>query len=396
MGETSTAIPFNKPYATGAEYDYIREAIANAHVSGNGPFTRRCERRLEEELGSGRVLLTHSGTGALEMAALLAGIGPRDEVIMPSFAFPSLPNAVVLRGGVPVFVDIREDTLNLDEELVEGAITDHTRAIAPVDYAGVGAELDPLIRLARAHDLVVIEDAAQGYGASYRGRPLGTKADVACLSFHETKNVISGEGGALVVNRPEWVERAEVIQEKGTNRSQFFRGQVDKYTWVDVGSSYVVSDIGAAFLWAQLEHGEEITGKRLQIWQWYHEALEDLETEGRIRRPRVPEQCEHNAHMYYVLLEPGTHRDRFIERMADEDVNVVFHYVPLHSSPAGERYGRTHGSLATTDSVSERLVRLPLWVGMTVGDATRVAEAAVRAVAAEPSLPRAAAARCIG
>ena len=380
MSRTRTAIPFNKPYSTGAEFDYIREAIANSHVSGNGPFTRRCERRLEEELGSGRVLLTHSCTGALEMAALLADVRPGDEVIVPSFAFPSLPNAVVLRGGVPVFVDIREDTLNLDERLVEGAIGDRTRAVAPVDYAGVGAELDALVEISHVHDLVVIEDAAQGYGASYRGRPLGTRADVACLSFHETKNVISGEGGALIVNRPEWVERAEVIQEKGTNRSQFFRGQVDKYTWVDVGSSYVVSDISAAFLWAQLEEGDEITTRRLELWDAYHEALEELEAAGRIRRPVIPAHCEHNAHMYYVLLEPGSDRDRFIERMAAEDVNVVFHYVPLHSSPAGRRYGRTHGSLGVTDSVSERLVRLPLWVGMTVTDAARVAEAVTHAV----------------
>jgi dTDP-4-amino-4,6-dideoxygalactose transaminase len=283
---------------------------------------------------------------------------------------------------VPVFVDIREDTLNLDERLVEAAITDRTRAIAPIDYAGVGAEIDRLLELARSHDLVVLEDAAQGYGASYRGRPLGTKADAACLSFHETKNVISGEGGALIVNRPDWVERAEVIQEKGTNRSQFFRGQVDKYTWVDVGSSYVVSDISAAFLWAQLERGEEITARRLQLWNAYHESLEELEATGRIRRPVVPGDCEHNAHMYYLLLQPRADRDGFIERMADEGVNVVFHYVPLHSSPAGRRYGRTHGSLEVTDSVSERLVRLPLWVGMTGSDVARVADVVTSAVEA--------------
>jgi dTDP-4-amino-4,6-dideoxygalactose transaminase len=231
------------------------------------------------------------------------------------------------------------------------------------------------MELAQVRALVVIEDAAQGYRASYRGRSLGTKADVACLSFHETKNVISGEGGALVVNRPEWVERAEVIQEKGTNRSKFFRGQVDKYTWVDVGSSYVVSDISAAFLWAQLEQGEEITARRIEVWDAYHEALEELEAAGRIRRPVVPADCEHNAHMYYVLLEAGIDRDRFIRHMADEDINVVFHYVPLHSSPAGRRYGRTHGSLAVTDSVSERLVRLPLWVGMTAAEIDRVVSA---------------------
>jgi dTDP-4-amino-4,6-dideoxygalactose transaminase len=377
-------IPFNVPYATGAEYEYIREAIANAHVSGNGPFTRRCTEHLERELGSGRVLLTHSCTGALEMAALLAEVGPGDEVIVPSFAFPSLPNAVALRGAVPVFVDIRADTLNLDERLVEGAITPRTRVLAPIDYAGVGAELDALVDLARAHGLVVIEDAAQGYRASYRGSPVGSKADVACFSFHETKNVMSGEGGALLVNRPDWVERAEVIQEKGTNRSKFFRGQVDKYTWVDVGSSYVVSDISAAFLWAQLERATEITARRMETWETYHAALEELETSGRIRRPVVPADCVHNAHMYYVLLEAGTSRDGFIARLAGEGVNAVFHYVPLHSSPAGLRYGRVHGPLDVTDSVSERLVRLPLWVGMTSGDAERVV-AAVRRALDEPA-----------
>jgi len=373
-------IPFNVPYATGAEYEYIREAIANAHVSGNGPFTRRCTERLERELGSGRVLLTHSCTGALEMAVLLAEVGPGDEVVMPSFAFPSLPNAVALRGGVPVFVDIRADTLNLDEALVADAITDRTRVLAPIDYAGVGAELDTFVVLARKHELVVIEDAAQGYGAFYGGAPVGTKADVACLSFHETKNVMCGEGGALLVNRPDWVERAEVIQEKGTNRRQFFRGQVDKYSWVDLGSSYLVSDIGAGFLWAQLEQAREITAKRLELWHVYHEALEDLEDTGRLRRPVVPDNCSHNAHMYYVLLAADDDRDRFIEQLARAGVNAVSHYVPLHSSPAGLRYGRVQGSLDVTDDVSERLVRLPLWVGMSADDAGRVADVVRRAV----------------
>src|SRR5215210_7790543 len=373
-------IPFNVPYATGAEYEYIREAIANAHVSGNGPFTRRCTERLERELGSGRVLLTHSCTGALEMAVLLAEVGPGDEVVMPSFAFPSLPNAVALRGGVPVFVDIRADTLNLDEALVADAITDRTRVLAPIDYAGVGAELDTFVVLARKHELVVIEDAAQGYGAFYGGAPVGMKADVACLSFHETKNVMCGEGGALLVNRPDWVERAEVIQEKGTNRRQFFRGQVDKYSWVDLGSSYLVSDIGAGFLWAQLEQAREITAKRLELWHVYHEALEDLEDTGRLRRPVVPDNCSHNAHMYYVLLAADDDRDRFIEQLARAGVNAVSHYVPLHSSPAGLRYGRVQGSLDVTDDVSERLVRLPLWVGMGADDAGRVADVVRRAV----------------
>lgn len=378
--ERGTAIPFNRPYATGAEFDYIREAIANEHVSGNGPFTRRCTDQLQQELGSDRVLLTHSCTGALEMAMLLADVEPGDEVIVPSFAFPSLPNAIALRGGVPVFVDIRADTLNLDERLVEDAITARTRVLAPIDYAGVGSEMESFSALARAHGLVVVEDAAQGYGASYRGAPLGALADLACLSFHETKNVMCGEGGALLVNRREWVERAEIIQEKGTDRSKFFRGEVDKYTWVDLGSSYLVSDIGAAFLWAQLEHAHEITAKRVAIWDVYHEALEDLENDGRLRRPVVPEHCSHNAHMYYVLLETGRDRDRFIERLSEAGVGAVSHYVPLHSSPAGLRYGRVHGSLDVTDDVSERLLRLPLWVGMTEDDAAYVAEGFRRAL----------------
>jgi dTDP-4-amino-4,6-dideoxygalactose transaminase len=375
----ATAVPFNRPYATGAEFDYIREAIDNAHVSGNGPFTRRCTDFLEQELGVDRVLLTHSCTGALEIAVLLAGIEPGDEVILPSFAFPSLPNAVALRGGVPVFVDIRPDTLNLDEGLVEEAITDRTRALAPIDYAGVGSEMEAFTSLARARELAVIEDAAQGYGAFYRGHPLGSQADVACLSFHETKNVMCGEGGALLLNRSDWVERAEIIQEKGTDRSKFFRGEVDKYTWVDLGSSYLVSDIGAAFLWAQLEQASEITAKRVALWHVYHEALEELEHDGRLRRPVVPDHCSHNAHMYYVLIEKGIRRDALIAQLMDAGVSAVSHYVPLHSSPAGRRYGRVHGSLEVTDDVSERLLRLPLWVRMTAEDAAYAAQA-LRAV----------------
>ena len=377
----ATTVPFNRPYATGAEFDYIREAIENSHISGNGPFTRRCAELLEHQLGSQRVLLTHSCTGALEMAVLLAEVGPGDEVVVPSFAFPSLPNAIAIRGGVPVFVDIREDTLNLDERLVEPAITSRTRAVAPIDYAGVGAEMDAFVELARANELVVIEDAAQGYGASYRDRPLGSQADLACLSFHETKNVMCGEGGALLVNRPDWVERAEIIQEKGTNRSKFFRGQVDKYTWVDVGSSYVVSDLNAAFLWAQLEQGQAITETRLEIWGRYHEAFEELESTGALRRPVVPEHCTHNAHMYYVLLDSSIDRDAFIASLAAADVNAVFHYVPLHSSPAGRRYGRVHGDLEVTDRVSEQLVRLPLWVGMGDGEIDRVVAGVQRSLA---------------
>ena len=379
--KVETQIPFNRPYATGREFEYIREAIANAHLSGNGPFTARCTERLEEELGGSRVLLTHSCTGALELAFLLTEIAPGDEVVMPSFAFPSLPNAVVLRGGVPVFVDVRPDTLNLDEAAVEDAVGPRTKAIAPVDYAGVGSEVDAFAQTAERHGLVVVEDAAQGYGASFRGRPIGTVADVACISFHETKNVISGEGGALVLNRPDWVERAEIVQEKGTNRSKFFRGQVDKYTWVDVGSSFLVSDINAAFLWAQLEEADTITARRLKVWERYHAGLEALEQRGVLRRPVVPEHCEHNAHMYYVLLEPGRDRDGVISDLRGHGVTAVFHYLPLHSSPAGRRFGRTHGVLSVTDEVSEQLVRLPLWVGMSdeqVDHVVAAAEAVLR------------------
>jgi dTDP-4-amino-4,6-dideoxygalactose transaminase len=379
--ERGYAVPFNRPYTTGNEFAYISEAVANSHLSGNGPFTRLCTELLEQELGSGRVLLTHSCTGALEMAMLLTEIGPGDEVIVPSFAFASLPNAVALRGAVPVFVDIRADTLNLDERLVSDAITSRTRAIAPIDYAGVGCEMDALTAIARAQDLVVIEDAAQAYRAAYKGRPLGSGADLACLSFHETKNVMCGEGGALIVNRADWVERAEVIQEKGTNRSKFFRGLVDKYTWVDIGSSYVVSEISAAFLWAQLERAEEITSRRLVIWKDYHAALEEFETAGRLRRPVAPPHCAHNAHMYYVLLEARIDRDRFIERLASEGVAAVFHYVPLHSSPAGSRYGRVHGDLAVTETASEQVVRLPLWVEMTEREVDRVVDVMRRAFA---------------
>jgi dTDP-4-amino-4,6-dideoxygalactose transaminase len=367
-------IPFNRPYATGAELGYIREAIANSHLSGNGPFAARCTDFLERETGSTRALLTHSCTGALEMAALLTDIGPEDEVIVPSFAFPSIANAVALRGATPVFVDIRPDTLNLDERLVEDAITPRTRAIAPVHYAGVGCELDELLALAREHDLFLLEDAAQGLLAAYRGRALGSDGDAGCLSFHETKNVIAGEGGALLVNRPDWVERAEILHEKGTDRSRFFRGEVDKYTWVDVGSSFVSSEINAAFLWAQLERARELTASRMEIWEGYHEGLADLEADGRVRRPLVPAHCEHNAHLYYVLVERGK-RDGFIERLAEQEVRAVFHYVPLHSSPAGRRYGRAHGSLHVTDDVSERLVRLPLWIGMTPADVEHVVDA---------------------
>jgi dTDP-4-amino-4,6-dideoxygalactose transaminase len=356
-------IPFNRPYMTGKELDYIAEAHANGHLSGDGPFTRRCNAWLERATGAHRALLTHSCTAALEMAALLANLAPGDEVIMPSFTFVSTANAFVLRGAVPVFVDIRADTLNLDESLVEAAITSRTRAICVVHYAGVGCEMDAINALAERHGLLVIEDAAQGIMADYKGRALGALGHLAALSFHETKNLISGEGGALLINDPRFSERAEIIREKGTNRSQFFRGQVDKYTWVDVGSSYLPGEIVAAFLAAQMDEAERITNERLAIWGRYHAALADLEAAGRLRRPIIPAHCRHNAHMYYLLLPDLGSRTRFIDALKCNGIQPVFHYIPLHSSPAGKRYGRASGSLDITDSVSDRLVRLPLWLG---------------------------------
>jgi dTDP-4-amino-4,6-dideoxygalactose transaminase len=380
---TEPLLAFNVPHVTGDELGYVQAAIANSHLSGNGPFAARCTELLESEVGCSKALLTHSCTGALEMAALLSEVGVGDEVIIPSFAFPSLANAFVLRGATVVFVDIRPDTLALDEQHVAEAVTPRTRVIAPVHYAGVSCELDTLSAIADRHDLVLIEDAAQGIGASYRGRPLGSVGAAGCLSFHETKNVISGEGGALLVNREEWIERAEILHEKGTDRSRFFRGQVDKYTWVDLGSSFVVSEITAAFLWAQLQRAAELTARRLEVWEAYHRLLEPLERDGVLQRPVVPDYCTHNAHLYYVLVGPGTNRADFIERVAGHGVRTVFHYVPLHSSPAGRRYGRTHGSLDVTDDVSERLVRLPLWIGMTPADVTRVVNAVARALTSE-------------
>jgi dTDP-4-amino-4,6-dideoxygalactose transaminase len=365
-------IPFNRPFAVGKEFDYIQQAIANMHLSGNGPFTKKCHAWLEERMGCCKALLTHSCTAALEMAAILADIQPGDEVIMPSFTFVSTANAFVLRGGVPVFVDIRPDTLNLDESRIEAAITPRTKAIVPVHYAGVGCEMNTIMAIAERHGLLVIEDAAQGMLSTYKDRPLGSIGHLAALSFHETKNVISGEGGALLLNDPCWVERAEIIWEKGTNRSQFFRGQVDKYTWVDIGSSYLPSEINAAFLWAQLQEAESITRQRLKTWERYHEVFAELENQGRVRRPVVPPECRHNAHLYYLLLSDLECRTTLLEKLNASGVNAIFHYVPLHSSPAGRKYGRVHGDLSQTQNLSDRLIRLPLWVGMTMEEVRQV------------------------
>jgi dTDP-4-amino-4,6-dideoxygalactose transaminase len=371
---TIDRIPFNRPYATGKELSYLAEAQRSSHLSGDGLFTKRCHQWIEERTGCARALLTHSCTSALDMAALLLDIKSGDEIIMPSYTFVSTANAFVLRGAVPVFVDIREDTLNLDERLIEAAITPRTRAIAPVHYAGVSCEMDTITAIAKRHDLAVIEDAAQGVMAKYKGRALGAIGDLGAFSFHETKNIISGEGGALLVRDPALVPRAEIIREKGTDRDRFFRGEVDKYTWQDVGSSFLPSEIIAAYLWAQLEEAERITAERLAIWQRYHRMLEPFERSGLLRRPIVPAECQHNAHMYYVLLAPEINRQAVLGELKNNGVHAVFHYVPLHSSPAGLRFGRTHGDLSRTTSLSERLIRLPMWLGLGEAQQSRICD----------------------
>jgi dTDP-4-amino-4,6-dideoxygalactose transaminase len=360
-------LPFNRAYLTGREFEFMREAHAIGQLSGDGAFTARCQGWLEQHLGAQRALLAPSCTSALEMAALVAGIGAGDEVIMPSYTFTSTANAFVLRGAVPVFIDVRPDTLNLDETLIEQALTPRTRAIVPVHYAGVACDMDRILQIAARHGLLVIEDAAQGFAARWRGRALGSLGTIGCLSFHETKNLTCGEGGALLINDPALVQRAEIAREKGTNRSAFFRGEVDKYTWCDAGTSGLPGELAAAFLWAQLLQSDEITARRLQAWNGYHAALADAERQGWLRRPQVPEGCTHNAHMYAVLLPSLEARTQVIRQLRDAGVQAVFHYVPLHSAPAGRRFGRVSGSMRHTDSLSQRLLRLPLWVGVDVG-----------------------------
>lgn len=372
-------IPFNKPYLTGKELHYIAEAHARGQLAGDGYFTRNCNAWLEEKTGCHKALLTHSCTAALEMAAILADIQQGDEVIMPSYTFVSTANAFVLRGGVPVFVDIREDTLNIDERLIEAAITPRTKAIVPVHYAGVACEMDTIMAIARNHNLLVIEDAAQGVMATYKGRPLGSIGDLGCYSFHETKNIISGEGGALLINNPAFADRAEIIREKGTNRSQFFRGQVDKYTWVDIGSSYLPGELIAAFLWAQMEEAESITVKRLEIWNHYHQVFETLEKSERMRRPMVPNKCSHNAHMYFLILKDLGDRSIFIDHMRKMGVNCVFHYIPLHAAAKAWLPSLEREDLVVTEAVSERLVRLPLFLDL-YASAEIVSRAAIKAL----------------
>lgn len=375
-------IPFNKPYMTGKELFHIAEAHFNGMLAGDGPFTKRCHEWLEKRTNANKVLLTHSCTAALEMAALLLELGPGDEVILPSYTFVSTANAFVLRGAIPVFVDIREDTFNLDERLVEAAVTPRTRAIVPVHYAGVACEMDSLLDIAHRHDLAVVEDAAQGVMATYKGRALGSIGHLGAYSFHETKNVISGEGGALLVNDPRLAHQAEVIREKGTDRSRYFRGEVDKYTWQEMGSSFLPGELIAAFLWAQLEEADAITQQRLASWRRYHELLAPLEAKGVLRRPIVPAECQHNAHMYYVLLPDEATRNHVMGHLKVNGINAIFHYIPLHSSPAGQRYGRAHGDLALTTSVASRILRLPLWIGLTDDQIAQVVDCLARGLAA--------------
>lgn len=359
-------IPFNAPPIVGTEVEYMQSAMASGKLCGDGGFTRRCQQWMEQHFGSKKVLLTPSCTASLEMAALLIDIQPGDEVIMPSYTFVSTANAFVLRGATIVFVDVRPDTLNIDETRIEAAITARTRAIVPVHYAGVACEMDTIMAIAAKHQLMVIEDAAQGVMSQYKGRALGTIGHIGCFSFHETKNYTAGgEGGATLINDARLVERAEIIREKGTNRSQFFRGQVDKYTWRDIGSSYLMSDLQAAWLWAQLEVADRINDQRLRLWQRYYTALQPLAATGRIALPAVPEACRHNAHMFYLKLRDSDDRQALINWMKEAEILTVFHYIPLHSSPAGERFGRFHGDDTFTTRESERLLRLPLFYNLT-------------------------------
>jgi len=358
-------IPFNRPYMSGNELSNINQAHSSGNLSGDGLFTDKCHEWLEGKTGTSKALLTHSCTAALEMAAILADIKEGDEVIMPSYTFVSTANAFVLRGAKPSFIDVREDTFNLDENLIEEAITGKTKAIVPVHYAGVSCEMDAIIEIANKYKLMVIEDAAQGVMSTYKGKALGSVGDLGAYSFHETKNLICGEGGALLVNNIQYKERAEIIREKGTDRSKFCRNEIDKYTWQGIGSSFLPSELNAAFLSAQFEKAESITNKRLFLWGYYHKALEEIEAEGLIRRPVIPSSCEHNAHMYYVVVNDSVNRDSIIRSLNVQGINAIFHYVPLHSSPAGVRFGRVNGSLSVTDKISSKIIRLPLWIGMT-------------------------------
>jgi dTDP-4-amino-4,6-dideoxygalactose transaminase len=357
-------VPFNKPFIVGKELYNIAQAVVESHLSGDGPFARRCQKWLEERLGCVKALLTHSCTGALEMAAMLCGIGPGDEIIMPSFTFVSTANAFVLRGGVPVFVDIREDTLNIDETLIERAITSSTKAIVPVHYAGAACAMDEIMDIAERHDLFVVEDAAQALLSKFKNRYMGTIGHFGCLSFHETKNIISGEGGALLINNGKYVKQAEILWEKGTNRKKYFRGEAEKYTWVDIGSSFLPSELVGAFLYAQLEHAEKINAVRSRLFEQYIRLLRPLEEKGAIRLPAAKSGKKGNDHIFHIIAGSLEERTQLIEFLRQNGIWAVFHYVPLHSSPAGIKYGRTNGTMQVTDDLSERVLRLPIYYEM--------------------------------
>lgn len=365
-------INFNVPPYTGKELDYIRQAVDNKKICGDGAFTKQCDKWMEDRFHAQKVLLTTSGTTALEMATILCDLHEGDEVILPSYTFSSTATSVVLTGAKLVFVDIRPDTMNIDENKIEAAITDKTKAIMVVHYAGVACEMDTIMDIAKRHNLKVIEDAAQGVMSTYKGKYLGTIGDFGCYSFHETKNYSMGEGGALVINRPEYNERAEILREKGTNRAKFFRGQVDKYTWVDYGSSYLPSDMNAAYLWAQLEMADEINDNRLESWRYYYDNLKELEDAGKVKLPYIPAECEHNAHMFYIKLKDLAERTAFISYMRSENIQCTFHYIPLHSAPAGKKFGYFSGEDKYTTSESDCLVRLPLYYNIEYSDIEKV------------------------
>lgn len=365
-------INFNVPPCTGNEMKYIEQAIASHKICGDGSFTKKCNAWFEQRFDAKKVLLTTSGSTALDMAALLCGLEPGDEVILPSFTFSSTANSFVLAGAKLVFVDIRPDTMNIDETLIERAITEKTKVICVMHYAGVACEMDTIMDIARRHKLLVVEDAAQGVMSSYKGKALGTIGDLGCYSFHETKNYSMGEGGAIVINNPDYIEQAEILREKGTNRAKFFRGQVDKYTWVDFGDSYLPSELNAAYLWAQLEMADEINNDRLHSWHEYDAAFKPLEFAGKLVLPAIPDGCVHNAHMYYIKCKDLAERTALISFLKERDILAVFHYVPLHSAPAGERFGRFDGEDKYTTVESDRLLRLPMYYGLTAEDRSRV------------------------
>ena len=365
-------IPFNVPVHNDETITNILDVFKEKHASGDGKYTKLCNKWMEDNFKCEKALLVHSGTAALELAAIMCNLEPGDEVIMPSYTFVSTANAFVLRGAKPVFVDIRPDTLNIDEKLIEDAITPRTRAIAPVHYAGVGCEMDTIMDIAKRHNLIVVEDAAQAFGGKYKGKQLGTIGDMGCFSFHETKNIMSGEGGSFVTNNSEYAERAEIIREKGTNRSKFFRGQVDKYTWVDIGSSYLPTDVVAAYLYSMLNVSEDIQKKRLNIWEKYYESFEEFEKREIIRRPIIPDNCTNNGHMFYLLFNDLETRTRFINHLKQNGVLPVFHYIPLHSAPAGEKYGRYVGDMNVTNRVSDTLVRLPMYYDLSYSDLQKI------------------------